>query len=213
MSRPYKLYGYWRSSASWRVRWAMMLKKLPFDYVPVNLLKGEHKGPEHLKLNPSGLVPMLVTPEDVKIVQSLAILEYLESEFPNPPLFGKSSLEGAQIRSLCEIINADTAPLQTPRVQKRHSADADEQAQWAREWIRAGLKSFAALRPQGAHFAAGEALSAADLLLVPQIYNALRYKIDVAAEFPALMEIYDRCLETEDGRRASPEKQADAVGL
>ncbi len=211
MSRPYTLYGYWRSSASWRVRWALLLKKVPFDTVPVNLLKGEHRSDAHLAINPTGLLPMLVTPESEKLVQSMAILSYLDEVYASPPLFGSTALQGAQIRALCEIINADTAPLQSPRVQKRHHVDAAEQVLWAQDWIRAGLSSFSKVRPAGATYAAGETLSAADLFLVPQIYNALRYKIDVAAEFPELMRIYELCLETPEGARAAPDKQRDAV--
>lgn len=211
MSRPYILYGYWRSSASWRVRWAMLLKKVAFEYVPVNILKGEHKSEAHLKINPTGLLPIVTLPTGESIVQSMAILEYLEEMFPNPRLFGNTTVEGAQIRALCEVINADTAPLQSPRVQKRHSRDSAEQTLWVQEWIRSGLKSFAALRPKGGMCAVGDTLSAADLLLVPQIYNALRYHLDVAQEFPELFEIYDRCLSTDEGLRASPDNQSDAV--
>ncbi len=211
MSRPYQLHGYWRSSASWRVRWALLLKKVPFDLIPVNLLKGEHRFEKHLQLNPAGLVPVLVTPEGETLVQSMAILQYLEELYPTPRLFGDTALEGAQIRALCEIINADTAPLQTPRVQKLHSADEAEQLKWAQHWIRKGLTSFREQRPQGATFSHGSTLSAADLFLVPQVYNAIRYKIDVATEYPELMAIYDACLETSEGHRSSPSQQPDAT--
>jgi len=212
MSRPYTLHGYWRSSASWRVRWALLVKKVPFDTVPVNLLKGEHKSDAYLSLNPSGLVPLLTTPEGEHLSQSMAILQFLEERFPNPSLFGGGdALAGARIRALCEIINADTAPLQSPRVQKRHTSDPAAQILWAQEWIRSGLRTFSECRPADATFAASSSLSAADLFVVPQIYNALRYKIDVAAEFPELMRIYDLCLGTSEGLRASPDQQADAV--
>ncbi|MEO5667788.1 MAG: maleylacetoacetate isomerase [Bdellovibrionota bacterium] len=210
MSRPYTLHGYWRSSASWRVRWALLLKQIPFDYVPVNILKGENKGDEYLKLNPTGLLPMLSTPESERIVQSMAMLEYLDQVHPNPCLFGDTPIQGAMIRTLCEIINADTAPLQTPRVQKHHSSDAAAQTLWAQDWIRSGLRSFSMIRPQDAIYSARETLSAADLVLIPQVYNALRYKIDVAAEFPELMRIYDLCLSTPAGLQASPDHQSDA---
>jgi len=213
MSRPYVLHGYWRSSASWRVRWALLLKKVPFDYVPVNLLKAENKSNLHLKLNPTGLLPMLTTPDGTRLVQSMAILEYLDEVFPIPHIFGNSALESAQIRALCEIINADTAPLQAPRIQKRHSSDSAEQTLWAQEWIRAGLKSFASLRHKDGMFSAGDTITAADLLLIPQIYNALRYRLDVNEEFPELFEIYERCLATDEGSRAVPDMQSDAVSV
>lgn len=188
----------------------MLLKKVPFDYVPVNLLKGEHRGDEFRKINPAGLVPVLVTPQGDKLVQSLAILQYLEDLYSAPALFGKSPEEGVRIRALCEIINSDTAPLQSPRVQKRHSLDSADQALWAQEWIRIGLRSFDQQRKKGDAFAFGKTLSAADLVLVPQVYNAIRYKVDVADEFPELMRIYDHCLATDEGQRAAPDQQSDA---
>jgi maleylacetoacetate isomerase len=211
MSRSYQLYGYWRSSASWRVRWAMLLKKIPYESMPVNLLKGEHRDNAHLEINPAGLVPVLITPEGETLVQSMAILQYLEELYPRPSLFGRDSLEGAKIRGLCETINADTAPLQTPRVQKYHSPDSSQQIRWAQEWIYRGLKTFDALRPKSAAMSASDSVSAADLFLVPQIFNALRYQINVGTEFPELMRIYESCLATREGMESSPDNQPDAT--
>jgi maleylpyruvate isomerase len=207
------LYGYWRSSASWRLRWAFEHKKISYTYVPVDLLKGEHKSAEHLARNPAGLVPSLVLGDGkTSLNQSMAILQYLEEIHPEHALLPSKPQEKAQVLSLCEIINSDTAPLQTPRVQKRHSADAAEQLLWAQDWIRAGLKTFekAAASHKGI-YAFGDTLSAADLFLVPQLYNARRYKIDLSVDFPALEEIYATCFKLESCQKSSPENQPDAT--
>jgi maleylacetoacetate isomerase len=208
------LYGYWRSSASWRVRWALTHKGLPFDYVPVNLLKGEHRSAENMARNPSGFVPSLRL-EDGKsfLHQSLAIIHYLEDQYPQSPrLFPATPLAKAQILSLCEIINADTAPLQKPAVFKWHSSSEEEQRAWNQKWIREGLAAYdrgsSMLRGR---FSVGDSLSAADLFLIPQIYNGLRYKIDVAQEFPKLYSIYEHCLKLESCQKSCPEAQVDAI--
>jgi maleylacetoacetate isomerase len=208
-----KLYGYWRSSASWRVRWALNLKGLAYEYVPVNILSGENRSPEHLARNPLGALPVLeVAPGEI-LSESLAMFEWMEETYPQAgvSLFPGTPLDRARIRSLCEIINSGTAPLQTPRVQKRHSDDAKEREAWAAHFIREGLDTYEKLsRPWRGAWSVGDAISAADLCLVPQIYNALRYGLDMARDFPALDAIYRQALATETCAAASPEKQEDA---
>lgn len=208
-----KLYGYWRSSASWRVRWALQLKKIEYEYTAINLLKAEQKSPEHLKRSPSGVVPVLEIENGKFINQSIPTILYLEEKYPDTyKLFGSSLVEKTEILSLCEIINADTAPLQTPRVQKRHTSDAVEQEKWCQDFIRQGFQSFdTAIKEAKGKFSFGDKVTAADLFLVPQIYNAIRYKLDVQKEFPKLFEIYRQCLATPEGLASSPEKQSDAV--
>ncbi len=208
-----KVYGYWRSSASWRVRWALALKNIPFDYIPVNLLKGEHKSPEHLKRNPMGLVPVLEIGEGHFLSESMAILEWVEEVYllKGPALFPGTPLERAHVRSLCEIINSDTAPLQAPRAQKKYSSEPEKQNEWARDFISQGLRAFdVASRPLRKKFCVYDEVSAADIFLVPQIYNAIRYGIDVAKDFPELHRIYQECLKTSACLVASPETQSDA---
>src|SRR4051812_28131685 len=110
-----KLYGYWRSSASWRVRWAFELKKIPFEYIPVNILKEEHKADAHLKRNPMGGLPVLEISPGNFVSQSMAMLFWIEENYAKEPyIFGKDRTNRYKIIELCEIINADTAPLQTP---------------------------------------------------------------------------------------------------
>lgn len=208
-----KLYSYWRSSASWRVRWALNLKQIPFEYVAVNLLKGEHQSPEHVRLNPLASVPVLEVNQQVSLCESMAILEWIEEVYhlKGPTLFPGTPLERAIVRQLCEIINSDTAPLQTPRVQKRYSADPASQGEWARHFIRRGLQAFeVASRPFRKTYSVYSEISAADLFLIPQIYNALRYEIDVTNEFPDLHKIYTACLNTDACQRSLPENQPDA---
>jgi len=208
------LYGYWRSSASWRVRWALEHKGIDYEYVAVNLLKGEHRAPANMARNPSGLVPSLQL-EDGKtyLSQSMAILNFLEEAYPaGARLFPQDPIFKAQVIGLCEIINADTAPLQKPLVFKKHSASEEEGTKWAQHWIREGLSAFdRASAPLRGAFSFGNTSTAADMLLVPQIYNALRYNLDVANEFPALNEIYKESFKLEACQKSSPEAQKDAV--
>lgn len=208
-----KLYTYWRSSASWRVRWALAMKEIDFESQAVNLLTGENKSAEHLARNPMGLLPVLEVDNGIYLCESMAILEWIEEVYHlrGAPLFPGTPLERARVRQLCEIINSDTAPLQTPRAQKRHSADALSQKSWAQEFIRQGLQAFdQSSRALRKTFSIYNDVSAADLFLVPQIYNALRYEIDVAAEFPELHQIYMNCLNTEACKKSLPEAQPDA---
>lgn len=212
MAAKVKLYGYWRSSATWRVRWGFGLKGIAYDYVPVNILSGETRQPAHLARHPMGALPVLEIEPGIFLCESLAMLEWADETHPGPKLYPGSPIERARIRSLCEIINSDTAPVQTPRAQKRHSDDATARADWARHFIREGLDTYEKVsRPWRGTWSVGNTVSAADLCLVPQIYNALRYQIDVAREFPALDDIYQRALGTEICRAASPEQQPDAV--
>ena len=160
------LYGYWRSSASWRVRWALELKQINYRYQPVNLLTGEHNSPEHLARHPLGVVPVLeLGPQKIFLHESVAIIEWIEEvyQLKNPALFPGTPLERAKVRSLCEIINSYTAPFQTPRTQKRHSADAMEQKLWAQEFIRIGLAAFAKISaPLNGQFSVYDQVSAAE---------------------------------------------------
>ena len=198
------------------MRWALELKGIPFEYVPVNLLKGEHQAPAFRSINPAGSVPVLEIDGNIRLSQSVAILDWIENVFANrgPRLVPENFIERAKILELCEVINSDTAPLQTPRVQKRHSSDPAERSQWAKDFIFEGLSSFAELsksvRSNGTKYAAGDEITAADLFLIPQIYNALRYEIDVKGRLPELFTIYERCLQTVSCAKTSPEQQIDA---
>ena len=208
-----KLFGYWRSSASWRVRWALHIKNIEFEYLPVNLRTGEQNQPSFSSLNPMKSLPFLQISDSESLGQSLAILQWIEAQQPNPPLFPQSPFLKAKCLELCEIINSDTAPLQIPRIQKRHSDSPTEQLNWTQEHIRRGLHGFNEISASyRGKYSFGDNVSASDLFLCPQIYNALRYEISVGNEFPYLFEIYQRCLETESGSFSRPENQLDSIG-
>jgi len=208
-----KLYGYWRSSASWRVRWALELKKIPYDYIPVNILKGEQRGAEHLARVPMGTLPVLEIEPHNFLSQSLVILLWIEENFDDGPfVFGKDRSDRYIILELCELINSDTAPLQTPRVQNAHSDEPAKKADFAKHFIELGLRAFEKkIEGSAAIFSVGNSVTAADLFLIPQLYNAKRFGFDLAKDYPKLHKIYESCLKTEACLRASPEKQIDAM--
>ncbi len=209
-----KLYGYWRSSNSWRVRWALDLKKVDYKYIPIDLLKGENQQPAHLARHPLGALPVVEINQGIYLSQSMAILDWIEEVYSlkGPALFPGLPLERAKIRELCEIINSDTMPLQSPRVQKKYSSNAIDQKSWASHFIREGLRAFDVIsRVTRKTYSFQDQITAADICLIPQIYNANRYGIDMPKEFPELWAIYERVIKTESCFKASPEQQADAV--
>lgn len=209
-----ELYAYWRSSASWRVRWALELKGALYEYIPVNLLQSEQLSEKYIKLNPNASVPVVVINKKFVLAQSMAIIEWIEETYnlEEAQLFAGDFWRRGKIRELCEIINSDTAPLQNLRVQKRFSQNVDEKAAWTVEWIRRGLAAFdATSRPLRGDWSVGDDVSAADLFLIPQVYNAVRNKMDVAKEFPELWTIYLQALATPECHKASPEQQIDAI--
>lgn len=208
-----KLYGYWRSSASWRVRWAFSLKKIHYDYIPVNILKGENRSPEHMARSSLGALPVLEIAPDVFLGQSMSILMWIEENFSSTPyLFGKDRTNRYKIIELCEIINSDTAPLQTPRAQKAHSNVADEKMKFAKTFIQQGLQAFEkSIQNVSGKFCIHDEISAADLFLIPQLYNAKRFGFELEKDFPLLSKIYMNCFETAECIASAPEKQIDAI--
>lgn len=207
-----ELHGYFRSSASYRVRIGLNLKGLQYDYRPVNLLKGEQRGEDYRKLNPQGLVPALVDGDQV-LTQSLAILEWLDETHPEPALLPVDSGERAHIRALAYNAACDIQPIQNLRVLKYLQSEygiSDEQKKgWVRHWIHEG---FGALERQldPAPFAAGEQPGLFECCLIPQIYNAERFGLDIA-EYPAIHRISQACAEIPAFIEARPEKQPDST--
>jgi maleylacetoacetate isomerase len=207
------LHGYWRSTAAWRVRLALAWKGLDFTNVPVNLLANAQLAPEHVARQPQGLVPSLAVGDDV-LIQSLAIIEYLEERWPDPPLLPADPVQRANARAAALVIAADMHPLANLRVQ-RHLATCGLEAEavqaWARHWVTAGLDALAALADRhGGAFMVGDSLSMADICLVPQLYNARRVGLDVA-DWPALAAIESRVAAMPFSLEARPEKQPDAA--
>ncbi|MGD8976371.1 MAG: maleylacetoacetate isomerase [Gammaproteobacteria bacterium] len=212
------LYSYWRSSAAYRVRAALNLKQIDYRIEPVHLVRGggEHRQTEYLALNPQGLVPLLQD-GDRRISQSLAIIEYLEETRPEPALLPADAGGRARVRSLAQIIACDVHPLQNLRVLKYLSEElgvSDEQRiAWHLHWIRVGFEALEARLASDAGtgaFCHGDHPGLADVLLIPQIYNALRFDLDMAP-YPTLGRINAACLALDAFRHAAPEAQPDAA--
>ncbi len=210
-----KLYAAWRSSASYRVRIALNLKGVPYEIAPVHLTRdgGEQFSETYRQLNPQARVPLLVDGE-VRINQSLAILEYLESRYPQPALIGGDALLQARIRAFCITIAADIQPLQNISVLEylREPLGVDEAARdaWLQHWITRGL---AALEAEGTGaetpFVFGHTPTWADCMLVPQVYAAARFGCD-AGRYPRLARIAAHCASLPAFQRAHPDRQPDA---
>lgn len=211
-----KLYGYWRSSCSWRVRIGLHLKAQPFTYAPVHLLKdgGQQKAEPYTRLNPMQSVPLLEVEEDgqlLHIAQSMAILEYLDERWPEPPLLPPGRVARAKVRQAAEIVNSGIQPFQNTSVQKRvkHELHGDEKA-WARHFITVGLAALEPLvRETSGRYSVGDQVTLADCFLVPQLYHARRYAVDVAA-FPTLTRVEDACMALSAFQAAHPDRQPDA---
>ena len=209
------LYNYFRSSTSYRVRIALELKGLKYAYSPVSLVVngGEQNLPAYRQLNPLGGVPTLIHNGNA-ISQSFAIIEYLDEIFPQPvPLFLKDAFESAKIRQLCETINADIHPLQNLKVtqylESQLNATAEQKSKWINKWITEGLKAFEeSLQPFAGKYCFGDNVTAADLFLIPQLFSALRFGVDISS-FKKLNQINDNCLLLAAFKNAHPFRQPD----
>ncbi|MFU8806057.1 MAG: maleylacetoacetate isomerase [Bradymonadaceae bacterium] len=211
-----KLYGYWRSSASWRVRTALAFKGLEYEYVAVHLVQGggEQRSEEYRRLNPMAQVPSLVVDEDGEestIGQSMAILEYLEERFPEPGLLPEDSMGRARARQLAEIVNSGIQPLQNLRIiQKLRDELGQDAKSWCAGFIGDGLRAYEALAGQWAgEFSVGDEPSYADICLIPQLYNARRFDVDLEA-FPTLLRIEEACEKLDAFEASHPDRQPDA---
>lgn len=208
-----KLFNYWRSSASYRVRLALSFKELPYEYVAVNLAKGEQHQSAHVSRNPWHSVPVLELDSGELIPQSVAIVEYLEEVFPAKPLFPQAALDRARVRALVEVVNSGIQPLHNLQVLNhvRDALQADAKA-WAEKWIGQGLDALEAMaaRTAGA-FLVGDAFTFADACLLPQLYGARRFATVESAKYPTLMRVEAHCLSLDFAQKARPENQPDAV--
>ncbi len=210
-----KLYSYFRSSAAYRVRIALNLKGLSYEIVPVHLLRGEQKSPEHRQRHPMGLVPVLELADGTTLTQSLAILEYLEEAYPSPPLLPAEPLARAQVRAIAATIACDIHPINNLRVLQylTGTLGLSEEAKltWYRHWVMEGLTAVERLVAASAgRFCLGDAPTLADCCLVPQLYNARRFDCDLSG-FPRLTAIEAACQALEAFRAAAPERQPDAM--
>lgn len=211
-----KLYTYFRSSAAYRVRIALNLKGLAYDAVPVHLLKdgGQHLQDEYRKINPSALVPSFQD-DRITLTQSMAIIEYLEETHPEPPLLPKDAPGRGRVRELAQIIGCDIHPVNNLRVLNylvKHLGLSDQaRTEWYRHWIIEGFQSLEAhlARDPGAGpFCHGDHPTIADCFLVPQVFNAQRFNIDVSA-YPNIDRINSLCTELPPFQAAHPSHQPD----
>ena len=207
------LHAFWRSGASYRTRIALNLKRLSYEIRPVDLLAGEQRDAGYRGLSPQGLVPTLETPGGA-LVQSPAILEWLEETHPDPPLLPTGARERAEVGAMAALVGCDVHPLNNLRVLKalrRQFTATDEQlATWEARWIGDGFGALEALIARhGRGFSWGEAPSLADCYMVPQVYAAERFGVDLQP-YPLIREVTDRCRALEPFARAHPDRQPGA---
>lgn len=210
-----KLYNYFRSSASFRVRIALHLKRQAFDYIPVHLVKGEQQAPEFSARNPEQLVPVLQLDDGRRLTQSMAIIEYLDETHPQPPLLPGDAAGRARVRALAQIIACEIHPLDNLRVLRYlvHELAVDEPAKnaWYRHWVRLGLQAYEArLGEQPGVFSHGNAPTLADCCLVPQIFNARRFDCELDG-LPRTMAVFDACMQLPAFQQAQPSACPDAA--
>jgi maleylacetoacetate isomerase len=210
-----KLYGYFRSSAAYRVRIALALKGLSVEMASIHLLKGEQHSAEYSRINPQNLVPVLED-EGTLLYQSLAIMQYLEERYPDPPLLPADALGRARVRSLGLLIACEIHPINNPRVLNyltgKLGVSEDQKLEWYHHWVVTGftaLEKRLTGEPQTGRFCHGDTPGFADCALVPQVANARRFKVHLSA-FPTIVRIDAACRELEPFKQAAPENQPDA---
>nr|WP_269143625.1 maleylacetoacetate isomerase [Massilia phyllostachyos] len=211
------MFTYFRSSAAYRVRIALNLKGLGYDAVPVHLLRdgGQHLASDYRRINPSGLVPTFQD-DAITLTQSMAILEYLEEAYPQVPLLPKGAVGRAHVRELAQIIACDIHPVNNLRVLKylvrQLGLSEEAKTDWYRHWVIEGFQSLEAHLARHLDtgtFCYGHSPTIADCFLVPQVFNAQRFDIDVTA-YPTISRINDMCVDLPAFKAAHPAKQPDA---
>jgi maleylacetoacetate isomerase len=207
------LHSSWRAGAPYRVRIGLALKGVEYDYAAVDLVGGEQRQPAYRAVNPQGLAPALDLGDGTVLAQSLAILEWLEETRPQPPILPRGALDRAIVRRMAGIIACDIHPLNNTRVGKKLAEMGVPEGAvlaWIQGWIRDGFDALEPLVEQyGGQFAFGDHATIADCCLVPQVYSARRFKLDVAP-WPALVGAADRAAEHPAFQAAHPNNQPDA---
>jgi maleylacetoacetate isomerase len=209
-----KLYSYFRSSAAYRVRIALNLKGIAYETASVHLTKegGHNRRPEFRAVNPQMRVPVLVTPGGETLIQSIAIIEYLDETHPEPPLLPKDPIARAKVRGLAELIACDIHPLNntSPLRYLKHELHQEQSAidAWYHHWVIVGFEALEALLGPGP-YACGNTVTLADVCLVPQVANARRLKVPLD-KFPKIVAVDAACQALPAFARARPENQPDA---
>ncbi|MGF1543138.1 MAG: maleylacetoacetate isomerase [Parvularculaceae bacterium] len=209
-----RLFGYWRSSATYRVRIVLNLKGLAYDYTPVNLLAGEQNEADHRARQPQGLVPALEDDDGAMVVQSLAIAEYLEETRSAKPILPEGAAARAAARAIAASIACEGQPFMNLRVQRflknDKGFDDDAMADWLNRWAGGALDGVEAMAARhGGDFCVGDRPGLAEAFLIPQMFASRRFGVDVD-RFAKLVEIEARCAELDAFQRARPERQPDA---
>ena len=209
-----KLYSFFRSSAAFRVRIALNLKQIAYETVAVHLRRNDQSKPDYRAVNPQGLVPALQD-SGLKLIQSLAIIEYLDEVHPDPPLLPKDPADRARVRALAGIVACDIHPINNLRVLRYLTHDLSHEetaiAKWYNHWIAMGFEAVESLLASDARtgaFCHGDSPSLADVTLVPQVVNAERYRLDLKS-YPTLVRIFENCMRLDPFIAAHPNNQPD----
>lgn len=210
-----KLYGYWRSSTTWRVRIALALKNIEYEYVPVNLLSGEQKSSEHLARNPQGLVPVLEPLEGTYLTQSLAIIHYLEKKFPDRSLYPEDPIKAAKAEAIAIMITGEAQPFGNLRVlthlKKTHNFDDEAIADWMNLWPGKTLGAVNELLPEEGSFFSNDRPGLPEVFLIPQLYAARRFGTKLE-KFTKILALEKKCEALESFQKAHPDNQPDKPG-
>ena len=206
-----KLYHYWQSSASWRVRWALAIKGIPFESVMIDLRAGVQHSAEHRARSPNGSIPVLELDDGRRLTESVAILEYLDETHPEPPLYPRGDAWlMARTRQIVELVNAGTQPLQNPIVLARAASDDAGKRAFAAFFNERGMRALETVLGETAgRFAVGDSLSAADLCVVPQVSGARRWGVQME-QFPKVLAVEAAALATPHAAGALPANQPGA---
>lgn len=211
-----KLYGFWRSLATYRVRTALAIKGIQAEQVSINLLEGKQHSAEYKALNPQSVVPALVVDDGAPLFQSMAILEYLEETHPNPPLLPRDPRGRARVRGLAQIVVSDGHPLVVPRIrgylEKEMHQDEPARNKWLAHWTQKALESLEAhlaKEKETGRFSHGDAVTIADICLASQVFGAKFFNVATSGA-PTVMRIFGECMKIDAFDRSQPLKQPDA---
>ncbi|MFT4707952.1 MAG: maleylacetoacetate isomerase [bacterium] len=207
-----KLYSYWRSTTSYRVRAALNLKRLAYDTVSVDLVAGDQRASDYAAINPGKGVPTLVLDDGTVLTQSMAIVEYLDSVHPAPRLIPENPLERARVTAAAHTVALDIHPVNNLRLigqlKSKFDATPEQAIDWMRHWMHEGFSAVEALLPDSDAFAFGDAPNIADICITAQVYNARRWGVDLD-DFPNIARIEQLCLNTSAIADAHPDNQPD----
>ena len=208
-----KLHSYWRSTTSFRVRAALNLKAVAYDLVPVDLLAGDHRREAYLALNPNAAVPTLVLDDGTVLTQSMAILDYLDTQWPEPRLIPEEAQLRAKVLAAAYTVATDIHPVNNLRVLKqlasRFGATREQTRSWMHHWMREGFTSIETQLAADTEFSFGAAPDLADLCIVAQMYNARRWELDLEP-YPKMLRVEAACLGVNAIAAAHPDQQIDA---